>query len=246
MKTLNCPDCGAHIPPSEINVQANIAKCTSCSHVFPASELVDPVTESYRNKLYPPTGSKIDIFENDNGNVELRLPPKGLTGSTTYIGFFSVAWLSFITFWTYMSVSMVPFPGNIFFGLFSIPFWYVGFMMAYSIMNALREYQTIEVEKNEFVVKKVRPINSQTEIIPFAQLDHIALRQMDKKKAFSSMDKMPMNNTNRNTNEEQPMPMVPTFQMGINKVNFFEYVEPEEAAWLIQTLNDLKAERLSA
>lgn len=242
MKTLFCPNCGSQILSSQVNIQANIAKCTSCESVFPANNLLNSTTEHYRGKLYPPHGSKIEIFENEAGNVELRLPPKGISGQTGFISFFAVAWLSFITFWTYMSVTMVPFPGNIFFAMFSIPFWYVGIMMAYSVMNALREYQILEVQDDRFLVRKVRPINSQSQEIPYERLDQIGLVKMDEKKAFYSMDKMKSIRSS-NDNTPQEMPTVPTFQMGIEKVNFFEYVEPEEAAWLIQTLNDLKADR---
>lgn len=242
MKTLSCPHCGSQILPATVNVQANIAKCSSCEHIFEANKLLDSTTELYRKKLYPPHGSKIEIFENDAGNVELRLPPKGISGQIAFITFFAVAWLGFITFWTYMSLSMVPFPGNIAFALFSIPFWYVGFMMAYSVINAVREYQIVEVQDNQFLVKKVRPINSKSEEVPFTKIDQIALVKFDEKKAFYSMDKLSMSNTAKGDAPKE-MPEVPTFQMGIQKISFFEYVEPEESAWLIQTLNDLKAER---
>lgn len=242
MKSLFCPTCSNPIVPSEVNVQANIAKCHHCGGIFQASDLLNPVMDTYSQELYPPHGSKIEIFENAAGNVELRLPPKGLSGQIGFISFFAVAWLSFITFWTYMSVTMVPFPGNIAFALFSIPFWYVGIMMAYSVMNALREYQILEVQDDRFLVRKVLPINSQSQEIPYGRLDQIGLVKMDEKKAFYSMDKM-KNIRSTNDNTPQEMPAVPTFQMGIEKINFFEYVEPEEAAWLIQTLNDLKADR---
>jgi hypothetical protein len=88
----------------------------------------------------------------------------------------------------------------------------------------------------------MRPINSKIQEVPFAKLDRIDLVKFDEKKAFYSMDKLPMTNTAKE-DEPQPMPEVPTFQMGIQKINFFEYVEPEETVWLIQTLNDLMADR---
>ncbi|MEN9223218.1 MAG: hypothetical protein Q6M04_12355, partial [Thermostichus sp. BF3_bins_97] len=50
---------------------------------------------------------------------------------------FAIAWNSFITFFTLMSVGFTPFPVNVVFGLFTLPFWTVGLGMVGGILYGL-------------------------------------------------------------------------------------------------------------
>jgi eukaryotic-like serine/threonine-protein kinase len=73
-----------------------------------------------------PSDSKIAIVEGP-GRLEIAIPPSGL-GSPAAIGIggFSLFWLAFVAFWTFMSIVM---GAPIFFTLFSLPFWAVGIAM---------------------------------------------------------------------------------------------------------------------
>ena len=53
-----------------------------------------------------------------------------------FVGFFAIAWNSFILLWT-IAVLSAPFPTNILFALFLLPFWGAGFSMIYVTLYSL-------------------------------------------------------------------------------------------------------------
>lgn len=66
-------------------------------------------------------------------SLEIVVPPAASTtggkAGLVFLGIFAIAWNSFILFWTGGAL-MAPFPVNIMFSLFSLPFWAVGIGMA--------------------------------------------------------------------------------------------------------------------
>lgn len=82
-----------------------------------------------------PAGSKIKLTKNED-SLEITIPPVGFQSSMIFLGFFATFWNSFILIWTIGALS-APFPGNIPFALFSLPFWGVGFSMIYGILYGL-------------------------------------------------------------------------------------------------------------
>ncbi|MBG1242711.1 serine/threonine protein kinase [Nostoc sp. NZL] len=76
-----------------------------------------------------PDGSKIQLTKNWD-SLEIIVPPAGFDASIVLTGLFAIVWNSFILFWTIGALS-APFPANIPFALFSLPFWGAGFMMVY-------------------------------------------------------------------------------------------------------------------
>lgn len=76
-----------------------------------------------------PDGSKIQLTKNGD-SLEIIVPPSGFDPSIIFTGLFAIVWNSFILFWTIGALS-APFPVNIPFALFSLPFWGAGFMMGY-------------------------------------------------------------------------------------------------------------------
>ncbi|MBW4428151.1 MAG: serine/threonine protein kinase [Nostoc desertorum CM1-VF14] len=76
-----------------------------------------------------PDGSKIQLTKNGD-YLEIIVPPAGFEPSIVFTGLFAIVWNSFILFWTIGALS-APFPVNIPFALFSLPFWGAGFMMLY-------------------------------------------------------------------------------------------------------------------
>ncbi len=82
-----------------------------------------------------PVGSKIKLIKDENSFLIL-IPPAGFKLSMTSIILFTVAWNSFVFFWT-ISVLAAPFPVNIPFALFSLPFWGAGLQMLYGIFSSL-------------------------------------------------------------------------------------------------------------
>ncbi|MEH1768304.1 MAG: serine/threonine-protein kinase [Nostoc sp.] len=79
-----------------------------------------------------PGGSKIQLTKNAD-SLEIIVPPAGFDSSIVFTGLFAIAWNSFILFWTLGALS-APFPVNIPFALFSLPFWGAGFGMMYKFL----------------------------------------------------------------------------------------------------------------
>jgi serine/threonine protein kinase len=82
-----------------------------------------------------PFGSKIQLTKSADF-IEILVPPAGLNLSMIFSALFACAWNSFTFFWT-LSVLFIPFPGNLFFALFSLPFWATGFFMLHTFLFAL-------------------------------------------------------------------------------------------------------------
>ncbi|MFN9558958.1 MAG: serine/threonine protein kinase [Dolichospermum sp.] len=74
-----------------------------------------------------PAGSEIQITKNEDF-LEIIIPPAGFKPSMVFIGCFATFWNLFILVWTIGALS-APFPANIPFALFSLPFWGAGFSM---------------------------------------------------------------------------------------------------------------------
>jgi serine/threonine protein kinase len=82
-----------------------------------------------------PAGSKIQLTKNEE-SLEIIIPPVGFQVSMVFLSLFAISWNSFILFWTIGALS-APFPINLPFALFSLPFWGVGFSMIYGLLFGL-------------------------------------------------------------------------------------------------------------
>ncbi|WP_414549805.1 serine/threonine protein kinase [Anabaena sp. CCY 0017] len=91
--------------------------------------------------IVKPAGSKIQLTKNLDltnnwGHLEILIPPVGFKPSMLFTGLFAIAWNSFILFWTIGALS-APFPLNVPFALFSLPFWGAGFFMLRTLLLGL-------------------------------------------------------------------------------------------------------------
>ncbi|HEY9803962.1 MAG TPA: serine/threonine-protein kinase [Leptolyngbyaceae cyanobacterium] len=82
-----------------------------------------------------PLGSKIQLIK-DRDSLDILIPPFGFHPSMVFVGLFAIAWNSFILFWTIGALS-APFPVNVPFALFSLPFWGAGYFMAHTFVFSL-------------------------------------------------------------------------------------------------------------
>ncbi|MBD2409242.1 serine/threonine protein kinase [Nostoc calcicola FACHB-389] len=117
-----------------------------------------------------PHGSKIQLTKNQD-SLEIIIPPAGFDLSIAFTGLFAIAWNSFILFWT-IGVLSTPFPANIPFALFSLPFWGAGFFMVYTFFFHLfgriclrLNSQQITLTGELFAWKFYRPQKSPTKSI---------------------------------------------------------------------------------
>jgi serine/threonine protein kinase len=84
------------------------------------------------NLVKKPQSSRIEVKKNYR-EIYIFIPPSGFEPAMIFIGCFAIAWNSFIFFWT-IGASFAPFPMNLPFLLFSLPFWAVGLFLAYGVL----------------------------------------------------------------------------------------------------------------
>jgi serine/threonine protein kinase len=83
-----------------------------------------------------PFGSRILLTKHAN-YLEILMPPKGFSADIVGLTLFAIAWNSFLVMWTGIAVFLAPFPINLFFALFSLPFWGAGISMVWQILSTL-------------------------------------------------------------------------------------------------------------
>ncbi|MFS8890295.1 serine/threonine protein kinase [Synechococcus sp. R55.2] len=81
-----------------------------------------------------PAGSRIQLHKSEQ-TFQVVIPARQI-GVLALLPF-AIAWNSFITFFTITSVVLAPFPANLVFGLFTLPFWTVGLGMVGGILYGL-------------------------------------------------------------------------------------------------------------
>ncbi len=92
-----------------------------------------------------PFGSKIMLTKSADA-LEISIPPSGFKGSTAFMVSFAIAWNSFILFWTINALA-APFPANIPFVLFSLPFWGAGLHMVSLILSPVCERTRLRLDR---------------------------------------------------------------------------------------------------
>lgn len=83
-----------------------------------------------------PAYSRIELRKTP-AEIDIFIPPKGFTPQLIFLVVFAIAWNSFLIMWTGGAVFLAPFPIDLFFGLFSIPFWTVGLSLVGAILFTL-------------------------------------------------------------------------------------------------------------
>ncbi|MCP4178035.1 MAG: hypothetical protein GY756_09730 [bacterium] len=169
---LKCPQCKKVIPTSEINISADIAKCTYCNNIYKASELVN--TCKMKELLIPPGSSKIKTQEILGGGYEIFMPNKVFKLKDIASLGFIVIWVVFITIWTVAaSVS------GSFSVLFSIPFWIAAIIMILATISSFNETQTLKLSGNSLILIKHNPINKKKTNIKISNIQNVRMKHLN-------------------------------------------------------------------
>ena len=168
---LICPNCNKAIESDNINITTDLAKCGHCGTITKASSLVS--AQDDKSLSTPPKGSSIQVTKEMGDTIKLFFPKKGVTASDIPQLLFSIFWLVFICFWTWGASQ-----GSIFFALFSIPFWLVGFGMLSGLINSINETQTLTVSKSQLTLEKTRPINGKRFEFNLSDIQEIKMTHM--------------------------------------------------------------------
>lgn len=96
-----------------------------------------------------PVGSNIRLDRSPE-RLDIQIPPSSRLASAPMAGF-SIAWLSFVAFWTAAAIGA---GAPIFFPLFSIPFWAVGIGMVWSAAKKMLQTTRLSLDRDTFQVSK--------------------------------------------------------------------------------------------
>jgi serine/threonine protein kinase len=129
--------------------------------------------------ILPPFGSKIKLHQDAN-SVEILLPSKGFSSEIISLSLFAIAWNSFLIFWLASAFISAPMGMNLFFALFSLPFWGAGASMIWRILSALFGKVRISLDR-EYISRSYEMFGFQ-----FKQPRHQTPRQAIEKLAIAS------------------------------------------------------------
>ena len=213
---LSCPTCNQPIGVVHINNYTGLAQCPTCFSSY------DPVQVDIE-ELSIPSFSRIDIYETENGAVEIVLPPKRyfqriLSKAAIGLLMFSIVYplIKDPDLFQYLDTSLK---------IFSILFLITGGWSLYSAINDLSQSQKLIIND-----EKITVINDRL-FFPFQRSlaihDVIAIKKEDK--YFF-----------RNRVFFEGVPVIHT---GSDQMYFFENAHSEEIHWAFLTLNILIEER---
>lgn len=126
-----------------------------------------------------PFGSKISLLLHAD-SLEILMPPKGFSADIVSLTLFAIAWNSFIVMWTASAVFLAPLGINLFFALFSLPFWGAGIGMVWQILSTLFGRVRLRLNQQQisrtyelFGFKSNRPLPAPTQDITKLELQYL-------------------------------------------------------------------------
>jgi serine/threonine protein kinase len=121
-----------------------------------------------------PNNTKITLSKTSS-KCEIVIPPSGFNLGMIAIGTFAIGWNSFLVFFSGFSL-LAPFPINLVFVLFSLPFWGVGLVMVLSILFPLFGKTTLKItaEKISLIAEMWGVKYAGTKASPRHEIDKIA------------------------------------------------------------------------
>ena len=126
-----------------------------------------------------PFGSKISLLLHAD-SLEILRPPKGFSADIVGLSLFAIAWNSFIVMWTASAVFLTPLGINLFFALFSLPFWGAGIGMVWQILSTLFGRVRLRLNQQQisrtyelFGFKSNRPLPAPTQNITKLELEYL-------------------------------------------------------------------------
>jgi hypothetical protein len=99
-----------------------------------------------------PFGTKIQLTTGGDF-FEAYIPPVGFHPVILVLALFTVMWIGGIAIWTF-GVAQAPFPINIFFAVFSLPFWFIGGFLVYGCLFTLFGKTYLRIDRHEISLTK--------------------------------------------------------------------------------------------
>ncbi|WP_414529063.1 serine/threonine protein kinase [Nodularia chucula] len=148
---------------TEPNLERRPSSAIAALQALNESQLNSPLAIPLAINVVQPVGSKLQLTKNSD-YLEILIPPVGFKLEMLFTGFFTVFWNAFVLFWTVGALSGPPFPLNLPFALFSLPFWGVGWFMIGSLLMGLfgnirlgLDNEEIALQYQLWIFKSYRP-----------------------------------------------------------------------------------------
>ena len=164
--------------------------------------------------LQPPRFSRIRA-EREGGVVTLVIPERGAAGAAPVLGGFSVAWLAFVGFWTFLTVSMNAWPMP----FFSIPFWLAGFFLVRQALKGLFGRTRLRFDPANGFSFEQRFLLRRSVLVPAAEVGALSI-------------------VNRGSMNGRPITGL-QFEVGARRFTFAERLSTEEKRWLKRSIHGL-------
>jgi hypothetical protein len=213
---IACPACGQSLGIVHTDPHTGLARCPVCFSQYDP-EAIDEAM------LYPPAGSKLDIFETVEGDIVILQPPRRRWGR-----FFNRGLMALLLLGAQVSLLLHPalfrFPGTA--SLFALLFFGLSLWIAYGALNALNETQWLYIKNGELQWHRDRFFRADQRRFLFRELAR-----------FSVEDKYFFR-------DRFLLPRVPTLRTRKGEaLHFFEGLTEAEIDWLRNTLQEVIAER---
>ncbi|MEA5582521.1 serine/threonine-protein kinase [Nodularia harveyana UHCC-0300] len=133
---------------TEASLERRLGSAVEALKALNESEL----NSSHAINIIKPTGSKLQLTKNSD-YLKILIPPVGFKLDMLLTGFFTVFWNAFILFWTIGALSTAPFPLNLPFALFSLPFWGVGWFLLGTLLMGLFGKIKLDLDDQEIALQ---------------------------------------------------------------------------------------------
>jgi hypothetical protein len=116
--SLQCPACREKVPAENVNIVADLARCTACGNVFRPGTIMTP-DEGVGAQATPlpesanaPEGTRVQIKDR-GGVLVVRFPPFGFNTGVLFLIVFAVAWWSFLGLFIGFGISAARQPDHL-------------------------------------------------------------------------------------------------------------------------------------
>lgn len=228
---LVCTNCKTLLLSENMNIATDLGKGMNCDAIFKLSELVEQ--EKVEVSSIPPVGSNVTLNSSEDGILIITLPKNGFNKAQIPRFGFSIVWLGFVAFWTTMAIQ-----GGLFFALFSIPFWFTGFLMLYGLLKTALASQRITVSQTSINLEHINPLKSKTQEIEISNIQEITFEQ-EKQNPYTAIGKRQFSKSKIKNDTDKASTEVPTIITYADKKTFFETANLDEQIWATSLLNDI-------
>jgi hypothetical protein len=100
--SLQCPVCQKKIPAGDVNIGADLARCTACGEVFCPSATIPPGCDVAADEPPcptlepPPEGTKVRI-EDQGGSLLVCFPPFGFNAAVVLLIVIAIVWWGYVS-----------------------------------------------------------------------------------------------------------------------------------------------------